>query len=69
MSALSTQTVIAVVGTGAMGAGIAQVAAAAGHTVKLLDSRPGAAAKAVAGIRAQFEKMAAQQMPKPPASA
>ena len=60
MSALSTQTVIAVVGTGAMGAGIAQVAAAAGHTVKLLDNRPGAAAKAVAGIRAQFEKMAAK---------
>ncbi len=60
MSALSTQTVIAVVGTGAMGAGIAQVAAAAGHTVKLLDNRPGAAEKAVAGIRAQFEKLAAK---------
>jgi 3-hydroxybutyryl-CoA dehydrogenase len=60
VSALSTQTVIAVVGTGAMGAGIAQVAAAAGHTVKLLDNRPGAAEKAVAGIRAQFEKMAAK---------
>ena len=60
MSAPSTQTVIAVVGTGAMGAGIAQVAAAAGHTVKLLDNRPGAAAKAVAGIRAQFEKLAAK---------
>lgn len=60
MSALSTQTVIAVVGTGAMGAGIAQVTAAAGHTVKLLDNRPGAAEKAVAGIRAQFEKMAAK---------
>jgi 3-hydroxybutyryl-CoA dehydrogenase len=34
-----------------MGAGIAQVAAAAGHVVKLLDNRPEAAAKAVAGIR------------------
>ena len=43
-----------------MGAGIAQVAAAAGHTVKLLDNRPGAAEKAVAGIRAQFEKLAAK---------
>jgi 3-hydroxybutyryl-CoA dehydrogenase len=41
-----------------MGAGIAQVAAAAGHTVKLLDNRPGAAAKAIEGIRAQFGKMA-----------
>jgi 3-hydroxybutyryl-CoA dehydrogenase len=55
---LSTQSVVAVVGTGAMGAGIAQVAAAAGHVVKLLDNRPEAAAKAVAGIRAQFGKLA-----------
>jgi 2-(1,2-epoxy-1,2-dihydrophenyl)acetyl-CoA isomerase len=30
----------------------------AGHVVKLLDNRPGAAAKAVAGIRAQFAKLA-----------
>lgn len=55
---LSPQSVIAVVGTGAMGAGIAQVAAAAGHPVKLLDNRPGAAAKAVEGIQAQFAKLA-----------
>ncbi|MGV8898898.1 MAG: 3-hydroxyacyl-CoA dehydrogenase PaaH [Burkholderiaceae bacterium] len=55
---LSKQAVIAVVGTGAMGAGIAQVAAAAGHPVKLLDNRPEAAARAVSGIRAQFAKMA-----------
>jgi len=58
VSALSQQTLIAVVGTGAMGAGIAQVAAQAGHVVKLLDNRPGAAAKAIEGIRAQFAKMA-----------
>ena len=58
--ALSTQNVVAVIGAGAMGAGIAQVAAAAGHTVKLLDNRPGAAAQAITGIRAQFEKMAAK---------
>ncbi len=55
---LPQQTVIAVVGTGAMGAGIAQVAAAAGHPVKLLDNRPDAAARAVDGIRAQFAKLA-----------
>jgi 3-hydroxybutyryl-CoA dehydrogenase len=54
----SAQSVVAVVGTGAMGAGIAQVAAAAGHVVKLLDNRPEAAAKAVAGIQAQFGKLA-----------
>ena len=58
--ALSSQAVVAVIGAGAMGAGIAQVAAAAGHTVKLLDNRPGAAAQAIGGIRAQFEKMAAK---------
>ena len=56
--ALSQQAVIAVVGAGAMGAGIAQVAAAAGHTVKLLDTRAHAAKEAVAGIRAQFAKLA-----------
>ncbi len=55
---LPQQTVIAVVGSGAMGAGIAQVAAAAGHVVKLLDNRPGAAEQAIAGIRAQFAKLA-----------
>ena len=56
--ALNSSAIVAVVGTGAMGAGIAQVAAAAGHVVKLLDNRPEAAAKAVAGIRAQFAKLA-----------
>ena len=55
---LSPQSVIAIVGTGAMGAGIAQVAAAAGHPVKLLDNRSGAAELAIVGIRAQFAKMA-----------
>ncbi len=55
---LPQQAVVAVVGTGAMGAGIAQVAAQAGHVVRLLDNRPGAAQKAVDGIRAQFSKLA-----------
>ena len=57
-SPLSQQAVVAVVGTGAMGAGIAQVAAQAGHVVKLLDNRPGAAQKAIDGICTQFAKMA-----------
>ena len=57
MSALPSSAIVAVVGTGAMGAGIAQVAAQAGHVVRLLDNRPGAAQKAIAGIRAQFAKM------------
>src|SRR5579862_4483912 len=37
---------LAVVGTGAMGRGIAQIAAAAGFPVRLFDSRPGATAEA-----------------------
>ncbi len=41
-----------------MGAGIAQVAAVAGHTVKLMDNRPLAAAAAIAGIRSQIAKLA-----------
>jgi len=57
-SALTTKSTVAVVGAGAMGAGIAQVAAAAGHVVKLVDTRPLAAQAAVAGIRAQFAKLA-----------
>ena len=57
-SPLPLQTVVAVVGAGAMGAGIAQVAAMAGHRVRLLDSRPDVAARAVAGIQAQLAKMA-----------
>jgi 3-hydroxybutyryl-CoA dehydrogenase len=42
-----TFNTIAVIGAGTMGAGIAQVAAAAGHRVKLLDVRAGAAQSAI----------------------
>ncbi|MGA8028602.1 MAG: 3-hydroxyacyl-CoA dehydrogenase NAD-binding domain-containing protein [Bryobacteraceae bacterium] len=42
---------IAVVGSGVMGAGIAQVAAAAGHTVKLYDVRAEAVDKAIQSIQ------------------
>ena len=55
---LAPSAVVAVVGAGAMGAGIAQVAAAAGHVVKLVDAREGAAATAIDGIRAQYRKLA-----------
>lgn len=56
MSALTPQARIAVIGAGAMGAGIAQVAAQAGHPVWLLDSRPEAAAQAIAGIDRQLAR-------------
>ncbi len=44
------QRIVGVVGAGIMGAGIVQVAAAAGHPVRLMDVRPGAAASAVEKI-------------------
>jgi 3-hydroxybutyryl-CoA dehydrogenase len=43
---LPREAVVAVVGAGAMGAGIAQIAAQAGHPVRLHDARSGAAATA-----------------------
>jgi 3-hydroxybutyryl-CoA dehydrogenase len=54
MPALNTSATVAVIGAGAMGAGIAQVAAQAGHPVKLYDNRPGAAAQAIDGIDRQL---------------
>lgn len=56
MSALDTSVVVAVIGAGAMGAGIAQVAAQAGHPVLLHDSRPGAASAAIEGLGVQLGK-------------
>ena len=50
MAGLSQSDIVAVVGAGAMGAGIAQVAATAGHKVLLFDAKPGAAEKGLAGI-------------------
>lgn len=48
---------IGVIGAGTMGAGIAQVAAAAGHPVLLLDARSGAAAEAVTRIGGDLDKL------------
>jgi 3-hydroxybutyryl-CoA dehydrogenase len=44
---------VAVIGAGTMGAGIAQVAAVAGHPVLVYDAVPGAAERAVASVRAR----------------
>lgn len=59
MSALHSTVPVAVIGAGAMGAGIAQVAASAGHRVWLYDNRPGAAAEAIDGIGRQLAKRVA----------
>ncbi|MBV6289882.1 3-hydroxyacyl-CoA dehydrogenase PaaH [Pseudomonas aegrilactucae] len=60
MTALDTTTVVAVIGAGAMGAGIAQVAAQAGHPVLLHDMRPGAAQAAIEGLGVQLGKRVGQ---------
>lgn len=56
-NALNITDIIGVVGSGAMGSGIAQVAAAAGHSVMLYDARPEAVDCAVASIRDTFAKL------------
>jgi 3-hydroxybutyryl-CoA dehydrogenase len=57
MPALDTGQVIAVVGAGAMGSGIAQVAAKAGHPVLLHDAGAGAAHKGLDRIAAGLAKL------------
>ncbi|HEX5342847.1 MAG TPA: 3-hydroxyacyl-CoA dehydrogenase NAD-binding domain-containing protein, partial [Duganella sp.] len=61
MAALHTGRTVAVIGSGAMGAGIAQVAAVAGYTVRLFDTRPEAVDKAIAGIASALEKLVAKE--------
>ena len=52
---IGRDTPVLVVGAGIMGAGIAQVAAQAGHTVRLFDARDGAAAAACAKLDLALE--------------
>lgn len=51
---------IGIVGAGAMGQGIAQIAAVAGLEVRLIDVDPAASARAVAALGAMLEKLAAK---------
>ncbi|SHG34852.1 3-hydroxyacyl-CoA dehydrogenase PaaH [Massilia sp. CF038] len=56
-AALAKDSIVAVIGSGAMGAGIAQVAAASGYQVRLFDTRPDAVAKAIADIGKVYGKL------------
>jgi 3-hydroxybutyryl-CoA dehydrogenase len=58
MAALASDKLVAVIGCGVMGAGIAQVAAAAGYKVRLYDVRPDGAGAALSAISAAFGKQA-----------
>ena len=60
MTTLSQGAPVSVVGAGAMGAGIAQVAASAGHPVALVDAVSGVVEKAVAGIIANLQRQEAK---------
>jgi 3-hydroxybutyryl-CoA dehydrogenase len=57
MTALDLSSPVAVVGTGTMGQGIAQVALIAGHPVRLHDAVPGRAAEAAAAIGARLDRL------------
>ena len=58
--ALASNAVVAVIGAGAMGAGIAQIAAQHGHRVLLFDTRMGAADDAKKQIADTLAKLAAK---------
>jgi 3-hydroxybutyryl-CoA dehydrogenase len=60
MSALARDRVVGIVGAGTMGIGIAQVAAAAGHRVKLIDARDGAVESAIAGLAKSLDGLVAK---------
>jgi len=54
----STYKTVGIAGTGAMGRGIAQIAAQAGSTVRLYDSQADAVRRALADIGAQWDRLA-----------
>ncbi|MEU7070587.1 3-hydroxyacyl-CoA dehydrogenase [Streptomyces narbonensis] len=56
-TALTQDRTVAVVGTGTMGQGIAQVALVAGHPVRLYDSAPGRAREAVDALTARLDRL------------
>src|SRR6187399_2010228 len=54
---LAPDDIVAVIGCGTMGVGIAQVAALGGHPVRLFDVRSGAAQSATTEIGSQLKKL------------
>ena len=54
------QKIVAVLGTGTMGQGIAQVAAQAGYATRVFDAAPGRAEQAIVSVAAQLAKIVAK---------
>jgi 3-hydroxybutyryl-CoA dehydrogenase len=57
MGALAAGSMVGVIGSGAMGSGIAQVAASSGYKVRLFDTRPEAVEKALADITKAYGRL------------
>ncbi len=57
----AAEVAVAVIGAGAMGSGIAQVAAQAGHPVHLVDSLDGAASAALEKMAGTFDRLVARE--------
>jgi 3-hydroxybutyryl-CoA dehydrogenase len=57
---VSSHTPIGVIGAGTMGSGIAQVAAVAGHLVKIFDTRSDATAQAIESVKASLRRVVAR---------
>src|ERR1700733_4114604 len=55
--ALDSEAIVAVVGSGTMGVGIAQLAAVAGHRVVLYDIRPEALTKAISNLKMGIQRL------------
>ena len=54
---MTPNTIVGIIGSGAMGAGIAQVAAVAGHSVVVYDNNAAALDKAAANLKATLMKL------------
>jgi len=62
MTAIDPTSTVAVVGTGTMGQGIAQVALVAGHSIRLYDAAPGRAEHAARSIAGHLDRLVAKGM-------
>ncbi|GAA2916384.1 3-hydroxyacyl-CoA dehydrogenase [Streptomyces thioluteus] len=60
MTAIEPERTVSVVGAGAMGQGIAQVALVAGHPVRLYDAVPGRAEEAAEAVVARLDRLVAK---------